>query len=335
VNTASPAATTPRFEEPDAAPDLADFYRSMLRIRLIEEAIVEHYPEQEMRCPVHLSIGQEAVPVGICAALRKDDQVTSSHRCHAHYLAKGGELRRMMAEIYGKAAGCCGGRGGSMHLFDNDVGMLLSLPIVTSSVPIAVGAALALKPRGNSVAVAFLGDAATEEGVFHESMNLAMLKRLPVLFVVENNLYSVYTPLAARQPARPLTNLALAHGMPSEHGDGNDVVAVHAIAERAVARARDGGGPSLLVFDTYRWREHCGPNYDNDIGYRTNDEYLAWRALCPIDRLQSELQLRDLLSAETAAQMRQEIEREVADAIAFARAAPFPLPETAGAQVYA
>ena len=333
----SALATQPIFREAlDPFPDLVAAYRAMLRIRMIEEAIVEHYPEQEMRCPVHLSIGQEAVPVGVCTNLRNTDQATTSHRCHAHYLAKGGDLRRMMAEIYGKAAGCCGGRGGSMHLFDSDAGMLLSLPIVASSVPIAVGAGLALKRRGgDGVAVAFLGDAATEEGVFHESMNLAMLRQLPVLFVVENNLYSVYTPLAARQPERPLINLALAHSMPAEHGDGNDVVAVHAITTRAIERARAGGGPSFLVFDTYRWREHCGPNYDNDIGYRTNDEFMAWRELCPIDRAKRRIREERLLSAEQESRLRRDIEQEIADAIAFAREAPFPAPDSAGARVYA
>jgi TPP-dependent pyruvate/acetoin dehydrogenase alpha subunit len=322
-------------EEPAATANPVAFYRAMLRIRIAEEAIVERYPEQEMRCPVHLSIGQEAVPVGICSTLRNTDQATTSHRCHAHYLAKGGDLRRMVAEIYGKAAGCCGGRGGSMHLFDTEAGMLLSLPIVASSIPIAVGAALALKRRGDGVAVAFLGDAATEEGAFHESMNLAASRQLPVLFVVENNLYSVYTPLAQRQPPRPLINLALAHDMPAEHGDGNDAVAVHAIAERAVARARAGEGPSLLVFDTYRWREHCGPNYDNDIGYRTNEEFLAWREQCPIDQLKRRLRRDRLLSAEQEARILHEIEQEIADAIAFAREAPFPEPDSAGARVYA
>jgi pyruvate dehydrogenase E1 component alpha subunit len=317
-------------------PDLVDLYRAMRRIRMVEQAIVDHYSEQEMRCPVHLSIGQEAVPVGVCATLRSTDQATTSHRCHAHYLAKGGDLRRMIAEIYGRAPGCCGGRGGSMHLFDPGVGMLLSLPIVASSVPIAVGAALAAKRSGtDDVGVAFLGDAATEEGVFHESMNLAACHKLPVLFIVENNLYSVYTPLSERQPPRPLTKLAEAHDMAADCGDGNDVASVYKITERAVARARAGEGPSFLVFDTYRWREHCGPNFDNDIGYRTNEEFLSWHDQCPIERARLGLRQSHLLSAEREAQIDRELAEEVADAIAFARAAPFPEGDTAGLGVYA
>ena len=176
--------------------------RAMLRIRLIEEEIAARYAEQEMRCPVHLSTGQEAVAVGVCAALRPDDKVVSTHRCHAHYLAKGGDLKAMLAEMHGRAAGCCGGRGGSMHLFDDDAGVLLSLPIVGSCLPIANGVALSMIQRGlDAVSVAFFGDGATEEGVFHETLNFAAVHRLPALFVLENNLYSCYTGLNDRQPA--------------------------------------------------------------------------------------------------------------------------------------
>lgn len=312
--------------------DAVALFRAMLRIRLIEEAIADRYAEQEMRCPVHLSIGQEASAVGVCAALKPDDQVTTTHRCHAHYLAKGGDLRAMMAEIYGRETGCCGGRGGSMHLFDGPAGLLVSLPIVGSNIGIAVGAALAQRMRGqDSVSLAFLGDGSVEEGIFHESANFAMARKVPVVFVVENNLYACYTHMQDRQPDRPLLDLAKAHGMPAVHGDGNDVLAVRELTRQAVERARAGQGPSMLVLDTYRWREHCGPNYDNDIGYRSEAEFQAWKARCPVETLRGRLDLGDdVVQAMTA-----EINAEIADAFAFAKASPYPDPATAGDHLYA
>lgn len=324
-------STTPPCDETGTL----DLYRSMLRIRLVEERIADRYAEQEMRCPVHLSIGQEAVAVGVCAELRRDDQIVSTHRCHAHYLAKGGDLKAMLAEIYGKAAGCCGGRGGSMHLFDDAAGMMLSLPIVASSMPIAVGVALAFRQEGrDGVAATFFGDGSIEEGVFHESMNFASLHKLPVLFVLENNLYSCYTGLSDRQPARPLADLALAHAMASETADGNDLNAVRAATARAVARARAGAGPTLLVFDTYRWREHCGPNYDNDIGYRTGEEFEAWKAGCPVERTGRALRAAGLLDDAAAAAMRLTLAAEIDDAFVFARETPFPAQETVKDHIY-
>ncbi|HYH22872.1 MAG TPA: thiamine pyrophosphate-dependent dehydrogenase E1 component subunit alpha [Azospirillum sp.] len=313
-----------------------DLYRAMLRIRLVEEEIAARYAEQEMRCPVHLSIGQEAVAAGVCAALRRDDQMVSTHRCHAHYLAKGGDLKAMLAEIYGKAAGCCGGRGGSMHLFDHDAGLLLSLPIVASGLPIAAGVALSFAQEGSArVAVGFCGDGSIEEGVFHETLNLAAVHRLPVLFVLENNLYSCYTGLGDRQPARPFTDLARGYAMPVETADGNDVHAVRAATGRAVGRARAGQGPTLLVFDTYRWREHCGPNYDNDAGYRTEAEFLDWKARCPLARLRAELVRDGALDEAAELAMLNAITAEIEEAFAFARAAPFPEADTVAEHVHA
>jgi len=311
-------------------------YRDMLRIRMVEEAIAEHYSEQEMRCPVHLSVGQEAAAVGVCSALTDADRAYSTHRCHSHYLAKGGPLKPMLAEIYGKVDGCLGGRGGSMHLTSPEHGMMLSVPIVGSSIPLAVGSALADTLDGKkNVSVAFFGDAAVEEGIWHESANFASLRRLPVLFVCENNLYSVYTPLGQRQPNRPLTHLAEAHGMAVAHADGNDVEAVLAATAAAVARARRGDGPTFLLFDTYRWREHCGPNYDNDIGYRTPAEFEAWRALDPIPRYRTALEKAGILEGASAERIASEIAAEIADAFAFAKASPLPEPAAAANTVYA
>lgn len=339
--TVETTTAAPRVPDPgiDLAPKaLMRLFRSMLRIRMIEEEIAARYPveEQKMRCPVHLSVGQEAVAVGVSSSLRPDDQVVSNHRCHAHYLAKGGDLQAMLAELYGKAAGCCGGRGGSMHLFDTDAGVLLSLPVVGSSIPVGVGAALAFKQQcRDSVCVIYLGDAGLEEGVYHESANFAALREVPAVFVCENNLYSVYTHLSDRQPPRPLVDMGRAHGLPSCHVDGNDVRAVVRAAAEAIDHARRGGGPSFILADTYRWREHCGPFYDNDLGYRTEAEFLAWRERDPIVRLRGLLTDEGALDAKREAEMVREIEDEIAAAFAFAESAAFPDPGTAGEGVYA
>jgi TPP-dependent pyruvate/acetoin dehydrogenase alpha subunit len=324
------------------APALASAFRrrlyaDMLRVRLVEEAIAERYAEQEMRCPVHLSIGQEAVAVGVCAALARDDYLLSTHRAHAHYLAKGGALRPMLAEIYGRATGCSSGKGGSMHLVDLSVGMLGSTPIVGSSLPVAVGAAFGSVMEGAPrVTAVFFGEGATEEGVFAESLNFAALKRLPVVFVCENNLYSVYSPLAVRQPAeRDRAVLARAHGIPAVSADGNDVEAVHTLAREAVARARAGEGPTYLEFATYRWREHCGPNYDNDLGYRTEAEFQTWRARCPLARYEQRLRQSRVLRSEDVVRMTASIRREIEDALGWAQASPFPDEATLLRDVYA
>jgi TPP-dependent pyruvate/acetoin dehydrogenase alpha subunit len=310
--------------------------REMLYIRLVEETMAVRYAEQEMRCPVHLSVGQEATAVGVCQALRVSDRVFSTHRCHAHYLAKGGDLHRMLAEIYGKAAGCIGGRGGSMHLTDPDKGMIASVPIVASSIPLAVGSALADKiDRADRVSVAFIGDASIEEGVFHESANFASLNKLPVLFVCENNLYSVYTPLNQRQPPRPIADVAKAHGMTAMTADGNDAEAVLQVTAKSVEHARSGKGPVLLVFDTYRWREHCGPSFDNQLGYRTEAEYLDWKKRDPVELLKRRLMADGSLDAKTFKQIEQEFQRKIDAGFEFARAAPLPDPSEVTKFVYA
>jgi len=313
-----------------------EVYAAMLRIRRIEEAIAERYVEQEMRCPVHLSIGQEAAAVGACVPLNSHDMIVSTHRSHSHYLAKGGDLNSMIAEIYGRSNGCCGGRGGSMHLFDNTAGVLASVPIVASTIPLAVGVAMAYQQRReNWVSVAFLGDGATEEGVFHESLNLASVHQLPVIFFVENNLYSVYTPLKDRQPDRDLADYALAHSLPSETVDGNDVDLVTAAMATAVDRARAGNGPTLLVVRTYRWLEHCGPNFDNDLGYRAEEEFLRWQERCPIDLYRSRLLQTGALKESDAQVLEEKIDIEIQEAFNFAKSSPFPDPATAAERVYA
>jgi TPP-dependent pyruvate/acetoin dehydrogenase alpha subunit/pyruvate/2-oxoglutarate/acetoin dehydrogenase E1 component len=311
-------------------------YRSMLRIRRIEERIAQRYAEQEMRCPVHLSIGQEAAAVGACLGLTPADQVVSTHRCHGHYLAKGGNLPAMLAEIYGRATGCCGGRGGSMHLFDDAAGVLCSVPIVGSSIALGIGAALHFKQSGQpQVCVVFLGDGALEEGVFHEAANLAVVHDLPVIFFVENNLYSVYTPLSERQPARPLAQLGVAHAMPVLEADGNDVLAVHRVSSEATERARRGGGPTLVVVETYRFREHCGPAYDDDLGYRPNGELRSFEERCPVKSLRAELSEQHGFSPERHAALERELDTEIEQAFELARSAPFPAKSSVAERVYA
>ena len=310
---------------------------SMQRIRMVEESIADRYAEQQMRCPVHLSIGQEAVAVGVCAALDREDYVMSTHRAHAHYLAKGGDLKRMLAEIYGRATGCSSGNGGSMHLVDLSVNMLGSTPIVGSSLPVAVGTAFGSWMDGVSrVTAAFFGEGATEEGVFFECLNFAVLKKLPVVFVCENNLYSVYSPMSVRQaPERDRVALAKVHGMEGATGDGNNVEVVYRLASEAVARARSGEGPTFLEFKTYRWREHCGPNYDNHLGYRTEAEFLEWRQRCPVERYQFSLLQDGILSPQDVAKFQQDIHREIQGAFDYAKASPFPTEDQLFAGVYA
>jgi len=319
-----------------SAARMRQLLESMWRIRLVEESIAERYSENEMRCPVHLSVGQEAAATGVCHALRPSDPVFTTHRCHAHYLAKGGNLPAMLAELYGKVTGCLGGRGGSMHLMDASVGLLASVPIVASAIPLAVGSALAHKIDGSdAVSVTFLGDASMEEGAFHEAANFARLHDLPVVFVCENNLYSVYTHIARRQPDRPLVELAAGHRIPAKRIDGNDVVAVFDAAEEAVRRARRGEGPSFLQLDTYRWREHCGPSFDNHIGYRTQEEYESWRRHCPVERFSSKLRDWGVLSDLEEKALIERLKLEIEDAFDFAKRSALPDPATAPLGVYA
>tara|TARA_B110000438_G_scaffold104202_1_gene102923 strand:- start:4905 stop:5873 length:969 start_codon:yes stop_codon:yes gene_type:complete len=313
-----------------------ELYACMQRIRLVEEAISTRYVEQEMRCPVHLSIGQEAAAAGVCLALETRDKVFSTHRSHAHYLSKGGDLRKMLAEIYGKATGCIGGRGGSMHIMDLDVNMVASIPIVGSCIPLAVGSALADSLDGrDDVSIAYLGDASVEEGVFHESANFAKLRDLPVLFVCENNLYSVYTQLHERQPDRPITSLAEAHGIPTYHCDGNDVEEVYRSTLNALKNARSNKGPSFLLLDTYRWLEHCGPNFDNDIGYRTEAEFRIWKNRDPVILYKKNLLKKGILTEESNVELKCEIQKEITAAFDFAKNSPYPDHSTAINHVYA
>lgn len=298
----------------------------MYRIRMVEEAIANRYVEQQMRCPVHLSVGQECVPTAVSEALMPGDLAVSAHRSHAHYLAKGGNLRAMLAELYGKVTGCARGRGGSMHLIDGDAGLVAAVPIVGSAISIGVGVAWAQKFRSSeSVVVVYLGDGATEEGVFGESLDFALLHDLRVLFVVENNYYSVYTHLRDRQSERRrIADLARGHGLEAFVEDGNDALKTYALARNAVQHVRDSGQPLLLEFETYRWLEHCGPNSDDQLNYRDPEEVREWLSRDPIRGLESILVSEGALSEVMLKARLSAIQLEIDEAMHFAISSAFP-----------
>jgi len=304
---------------------------------MVEEKIAQLYAQQEMRCPVHLCIGQEAIAAGVCANLLKKDYLLSNHRSHGHYLAKGGNLRQMLAEIYGKATGCSKGKGGSMHLVDLSAGILGTTPIVAGIIPVATGVAFGTKMKGlDNVTVVFFGEAATEEGVFFESLNFASLKKLPVLFICENNFFSVYSPLSVRQPKeRDNLSLVSSLGIKGDKGDGNNVIEVYELAKKAVENIRKGKGPYYLEFETYRWREHCGPNFDNNLGYRNEKDFLKWQKRCPIMVFEKKLLKDGILNLPQVTNFRQEIQTEIDDAVNFAKSSPFPESKEMHSDVYA
>ncbi|MEU1185458.1 thiamine pyrophosphate-dependent dehydrogenase E1 component subunit alpha [Streptomyces sp. NPDC005820] len=307
--------------------DRARLVRDMVRIRVVEEVLADYYrDEQEMRTPTHFSIGQEASAVGVCGATRPEDWVYAAHRSHAPYLAKGGDLKAMVAELYGKQDGCAHGRGGSIHLVDQSVGFAGSAAILGEMIPVAVGSAWAFA-RANEprVALTFFGDGSTEEGVFAESLNFAAVHRIPVVFVCENNLYSISSPLSARQPGgTSITRRAEAAGVTSLAVDGNDVFAVKEAAEKAVLQCREGDGPVLLELATYRWREHVGPGWDADHGYRTQEEIDSWMAGCPIVRAADALREQEPEIDAMVAGWRVQFHDEIQAAVAYAKERPFP-----------
>ena len=319
-------------------PDVArKMLNGIMRIRLIEERIRDLYAEQEMRCPTHFSIGQEAIAVGVCAHLKQEELITSAHRSHAHYLAKGGDLKAMLAELYGKATGCAAGKGGSMHLIDRSVGFFGAVPVVGSTIPIGVGTAFSSVLQGRPcLTVIFFGDAATETGVFHESLNIAAIHKLPVVMVCENNLYSVLTPLSVRKPAnREIIQLVEGHGIFNQQGDGNDADEVFALAGEAVQYARAGKGPAFLELKTYRWLEHCGPLSDEHLGYRPPGEFEAWKARDPLKSYADRLSKNGVVSTIDLELMEKAIHVEIEEAVAFAKASPFPVRDQLSKHLYA
>jgi pyruvate dehydrogenase E1 component alpha subunit len=325
----------PSFTDPDAAaPSGLDadtevsLYRNMLRVRNAEETLAALYREKEMRTPTHFGVGQEGVAVGVCDALRIDDVVYTHHRCHTHYLAKGGSLLGLVAELYGREAGCSRGRGGSVHLTDRRVGMMGSSPILGQGLALAVGSALAFRmDKAPRVATSFFGEGTCDEGITYECFNYAALNRLPVLFVCENNFYATESPLEVRQPpGTELCDRARAFKIEAQKIDGNDVVAVYNAARLAVERIRDGGGPFFLECETYRWLEHVGPMYDHELArtYRSRAEVEAWMARCPVRRSARRLLALGLATQGDLDRWLEEVRSEMTAVVAQAKASPWP-----------
>lgn len=297
-------------------------YRQMLGIRRAEEKLIELWNSEEIQSLMHLSTGQEAVAVGVCSALAERDLAFSTHRCHAHYLAKGGSLKKMYAELAGKIGGCAQGRGGSMHLFDLDAGVFLSVPLVGGSISIGVGTALSAKIKGLArVTVVFFGDGAVEEGVFWESLNFASVFKLPVLFVCENNLYATHSHILKRQPGIEIAK-RIEPWMPAVTIDGNNVSAIFAEAESMVSRIRNGHGPFFMEAMTYRWKEHWGPGEDWHLGYRSQEEGNYWKEKCPIKHLRQYLSASGY--AVDFAAIDREITAQIKEAVEFAKNSPKP-----------
>jgi len=312
---------------------LVEMLRTMWRIRAFEEKAEELYSLGKVHGTMHLSIGQEAVATGVCAALRPDDYILSTHRGHGHCIAKGGDVRRMMAEFLGKETGYCRGRGGSMHIADLKTGNLGANGIVGGGLPIATGVGLGIKMRGlDRVCVAFFGDGAANEGAFHESLNLAAIWGLPVVFVCENNQYAMSMPVQRSMRIAQIADRACAYGIPGRTVDGMDVLAVYEAAWEAVERARTGGGPTLLECVTYRYRGHSRSDRQR---YRTREEVEAWRTRDPIARLESLLLSQGTLTENDLHQVRAEVRAEIEEAVRFAEESPEPDPAQLLEDVYA
>jgi len=311
----------------------------MLRIRLCEEAFVEPILSGEVRCPCHLYSGEEAVAVGVCAALTNRDYIFGNHRSHGHYLAKGGSMEKMAAEIFCRESGCSRGRGGSMHLIAPEVGMLGAAPIVAGTISLALGAALSASIRQDgTIAVTFFGDGATGEGVLYECMNFAALKKLPIIFVCENNYYATHMPVRECRVDRDIFEIAVPFGIESRQADGNDVLAVHEETVKAAEKCRHGNGPVFLEFLTYRYRGHVGPD-DNIQGAHTDirplEEINRWLKRDPIILLQNYLSEKGILSSAELNELREEVEIEVEKAFVFARTSAYPRAEELERHVFA
>ena len=312
-------------------------YKLASRIRAVEETIAQEYPNGEMRCPVHLSIGQELVSAVVGLNQQKQDTAVSSHRAHAHYLAKGGNLYRMIAELYGKITGCCKGRGGSMHLIDLEVGFLGSSAIVGNSIPVGVGSGLTHKlNKSDALSFIFLGDGAIEEGSFYESVNFSVVQELPTVYVCENNLYSVYTGLNQRQPTeRNIYEMVNGMGIKSVKIETTDVLDCLNKTTEIIKLARTSKKPVFIEYDTYRWLEHCGPNDDDYLGYRPQGELNKWKEKDPVSNLGKILTSDFGISDSEIREIHEEIEIEVLAAFDQAKKDKFPTLEQSQADVYA
>ncbi|MDD5679964.1 MAG: thiamine pyrophosphate-dependent dehydrogenase E1 component subunit alpha [Candidatus Omnitrophica bacterium] len=307
---------------------LKGLYTTMLRIRFCEESMVRPITKGEIRCPVHLYTGQEAIAAGVSAALGKGDYVFSGHRSHGHFIARGGKMKELIAEVYGRSAGCSKGRGGSMHICDNSIGMPGTVPIVAGIVSLALGSALASKiNKDNKITVVFFGDGATGGGVLYESLNFAALKKLPIVFVCENNFYSTHLPIKKCRPDEYIYKIAKPFGIQSSRVDGNKVLEVYEAAKKAIGMTRQNKGPVFIEFVTYRMRGHVGPD-DNIQGYhtdiRTQAEIERWRKKDPIADMEKLLAGSNMLGREGAEKIKKDVRREIKKAYSLAKKSPLP-----------
>lgn len=304
---------------------LRKLYETMLKIRRFEEVVAELLFKGEIRCPTHLYIGEEAIAAGVCTNLEKEDYIFSNHRSHGHYIAKTGDIKLLMAELYGKRTGCSEGRGGSMHLVAPDYGFMGSSAIVGGNLPLAVGTALASKISNNTkVTAVFFGDGATDEGVFHEALNFASLYKLPVLFVCENNFFSTHLPLQLRQPSINLYKRAEEYGIWSKRLFGNDVIGIYKTSSYLVKKMRSGGGPAFIECVTFRWRAHVGPWEDIDLGFRKKELVEKWKRRCPLKIFEEFLVIKGFLSESERENLYKKTDEEIEKALLFAKESPYP-----------
>jgi len=307
-----------------------ELYEQMLTIRMFEEKAIELFEHNLIRGNVHPCIGQEAVSVGVCSSLRRDDYMLNTHRGHGNCIAKGADLKLMMAELLGKSTGYCKGKGGSMHIADFEGGNLGANGIVGGGIPIAVGAGISIQNRGTDQVVAcFFGDGATNQGTFHESLNLAALWKLPVIFVCENNLYALSTPIREAISISRISDRAIAYGMPGMSLNGNDVIEVYTKTKEAVERARAGEGPALLDCITYRFFGHFTGDPGRGITYRSKEEMDEWLNRCPIKQFKERLIQEKIMTEETGKAIEANVKASIAEAVQFANESPFPSPDEA------
>ena len=315
---------------------LKNIFLKSLFIRRIEEQIAKKYSEQEMRCPVHLSIGQELQAVTICSVLTKQDIIFSNHRSHAHYLSKGCSPEKMICELYGKKNGCLNGRGGSMHLQDISKNFFGSLPIVGSGLALAAGTAFAQKRnKKNSISAVFLGDGTMEEGIVHETMNFSSIFKIPLLFICENNFYSIFTHLKDRQPNSDMTRFAKAHNIKSANVNSFEISKLINISREAVQYVRKNKKPFFLQINTYRFLEHCGPNNDDYINYRPKKEINFWKEKDPLILLNNIILKNKILTLNNLKKIEHDYNLKINKIFTFAKNSEFPIPNEAGINVYA
>lgn len=308
-------------------------YKEMITIRKFEEMTFQLFKEGFIHGWLHAYIGEEAVAVGACADLRKDDYILSTHRGHGHCIAKGANLKNMMAEIFGRKDGYCKGKGGSMHIVDYNQGIVGANGIVGAGIPIATGCGLSSKMRGtNQVTICFFGDGASNQGTFHEAINLASIWKLPVIYLCENNFYGISLHQSKHQAVKNVADRAAAYNIPGVVVDGNDVISVYNATNEAVKRARNGGGPTLLECQTYRWREHS--EVDPPARYRTKEEVEEWKKKCPIKRFRTQLVQMNAVEENEVVKIEQDVQLRIEEAVEFAKNSPEPEPEEAKTDIY-